>query len=181
MNFELTRRFPCMTVQVITGISVWLEAEPQDLICYCHKRANPIVARSELENKFCNLCMRNYEFQLLTYNTFYIKHSPLKKQLAHLTIRDFEITIRISQGDRLTGKPGKPGNDREFSVTWRNREMTGNFFVDREFLKIFNKKRFQIVLNVLYKVIYLCIILCISKFPPYFNNYFNNCPFRIIS
>ena len=46
--------------------------------------------------------------------------------------------------------------------------MTGNCFVDREFLKIFNKKRFQFVLNVLHKVIYLYIKLCISKFLPYF-------------
>ena len=58
--------------------------------------------------------------------------------------------------------------DREFPVTWRNREMTGNFFVDREFFLIFNKKRFQFVLNVLHKVIYLYIKLCILKFPPYF-------------
>ena len=53
------------------------------------------------------------------------------------------------QGGRLTGK-------------------TGNFFVDREFLKFFNKKRFQFVLNVLHKVIYLYIKLWIPKFPPYF-------------
>ena len=53
---------------------------------------------------------------------------------------------RNIQGGRLTGKPGN----------------------DREFFKIFNKKRFQFVLNVLHKVIYLYIKLCISKFPPYF-------------
>ena len=34
---------------------------------------------------------------------------------------------------RVAAGPGKPENDREFSVTWRNREMTGNFFVDRDF------------------------------------------------
>ena len=50
---------------------------------------------------------------------------------------------------RVAAWPGKPGNDREF-------------------FKIFNKKRFQFVLNVLHKVIYLYIILCISKFLPYF-------------
>ena len=38
--------------------------------------------------------------------------------------------------NRVADWPGKPGNDREFFL-------------------IFNKKRFQFVLNVLHKVIYL--------------------------
>ena len=60
------------------------------------------------------------------------------------------------QGGRLTGKPGKPGILCDL-------EKPGN---DREFFKIFKKKRFQFVVNALHKVIYSYIILCISKFPP---------------
>ena len=47
------------------------------------------------------------------------------------------------------------GRNLENSGWPLDREMTGNFFVDREFFKIFNKKQFQFVLNVLQKVIYL--------------------------
>ena len=73
--------------------------------------------------------------------------------------------MRLSTGRcTLTRVAAWPGNreNRE------NREMSGNFFVERECFKIFNKKRFQFVLNVLHKVIYLYIILGISKFRPYF-------------
>ena len=43
----------------------------------------------------------------------------------------------------------------EWPLDRENREMTGKFVVDREFFKNFNKKRFQLFLNVLHKVIYL--------------------------